>query len=168
MHVSVKKKEGKSVSLFRLSDMRHSSGFAPTDLSSIMTHVSQTYLQQANLELNAHSSLIDVSVNKRDLGNPLFPENAQIRKLILDATPNSAKTADILVYGCWNVEVIGRRHAGGVFIPGTKTCWVENLGRGPRDPTQGLVFAHEVGHALGLDHNQVIQNLMRLVSKICG
>ena len=151
--VSVKDKVTKQFALCFLSDALRSTTRAKADAVAIMGPVATVFLNQANLDLKLLGQPTDVSV-ARNLGNPIRPAARGIVRDIIAATPASLFRGDIVIYCCWDVE--DSRTLG---VTRGHICFVED-GGAPTDFAVRFVFGHEVGHALGLDHNGKIDHLM--------
>jgi len=151
--VSVKNKVTKQFSLCFLSDSLRSTTRPKADAVAIMGPVASVYLNQANLELKLLGQPTDVSV-ARNLGNPIRPSTPGVVRDIISATPGSLFRGDVVIYCCWDVE--DSRTLG---VTRGQVCFVED-GGAPTDFEVRFVFGHEVGHALGLDHNGSFDHLM--------
>lgn len=151
--VSVKSPVTKTFALCLLKDIRRESGFSASDVTKIMQRVSATYRQQANLNLNPLGPPSDVAtvVVKKNLGNPLIPEKRSNLEAIVDETPAHLFGANMVIYGCWNIERLKGPQIVGLQMG--SMCFVENDGRGAASNTNTFTFGHEVGHALGLEHH---------------
>jgi Matrixin len=155
--VSVKQRIVKRFALCFLSDIRRSTSRPKDDAATIMVGVAETYLQQANLELQAVALTTEVVV-PLNLGNPLFVGRNQILFAISDATPAHLFTAaDVIVYCCWDVE--DRRPLGDLGITRGKRTFMQDGGNASDFQTR-MTFAHEIGHAFGLKHNGNADSLM--------
>ena len=153
--ISVKGRLQKKYSLCFLRDIRRATIRPKPEAQEMMDRVSRTYLQQTNVDLKLQPPLTDVVVT-RDLGNPLFVGKADVINAIISATPAAFFLGDVIVYCCWDVEDL--RPVNDVGETRGKLSFIQDGG----DPkfVAPLTFAHEVGHALGLDHNGNIKNLM--------
>jgi Matrixin len=145
----------KRYALCFLRDIRRATTRSQTEAKSMMDKVGKTYLQQTNVDLQLQPPQTDVVVGK-NLGKPLFIGKKGVIPAILDATPDALILADVIVYCCWDVE--DTRPANAAGLTSGKLSFVEDGG----DPrfVAPLTFAHEVGHALGLDHTGNRNNLM--------
>jgi len=144
--VSVKSKVTKSFALCILADIRRSAGFLDVDMVRFMNGARKTYLQQANLELTQPGTVETVTV-PRDLGDPLVLDKPGITDSIVEATPGRVFAANLVIYGCWNVDLRKERIVG---LTLSNLCFVE---RSTNFFVTSITFGHEVGHGLGLDHN---------------
>jgi hypothetical protein len=150
--VSVKTKRVAPYAVYFLKDIRRSTTRSSTSVQPTMVGVRKLFLNYANVELKPMQPEYADVIVPRDLRNPLFlnrnlGSGETVFKAILDATPNSpflevASNGGVLVYCSWDVEDV-------VTIGATKgkCAFVEDV-TGSTD-----TFAHEIGHALGLEHN---------------
>lgn len=152
--LSVKNPLVKKYALCFLRDIRRSTLRTKTEAQGFMNLVAKTFLQQANVDLQLLPPHADVVVPK-DLNDPLVVSSKPVFTAIVDATPREVIAADILIYCCW--DVIGDSGAERAITKGFM-CFVED-GGDPRK-TAPLIFAHEVGHALGLEHSGNDKHLM--------
>ncbi len=150
--VSVKELAKATYSLLFLEDRKRATTRPQAEAVSFMQGTEATFLKQANLQLTRTGDLATVKV-ARDLGNPLDIDIAL--RPVIDATPSSFFTPkNIRVYCCWDVTDKTNPHAAHIIgITSGQTCFVE-------DGSTRFVFAHEVGHALGLVHTGTIEHLM--------
>lgn len=149
--ISVKGKIRKTYAICRVKDIRRSTRRSYDNAKLLMKRAEQTFLQQANVELRESGSGSDVLV-MRDLGNPIKDVRGACLSLI-DVTPRWVKDCDIVVYCVWDLW-----HMGGVTAS-SKPAFAF-VADEYDDNQSGFIFAHEVGHALGLGHNGNVQFLM--------
>lgn len=151
--VSVKTKRVAPYAVYFLKDIRRSTTRSSTSVQPTMVGVRKLFLNYANVELKPMQPEYADVIVPRDLGNPLFlnrnlGSGETVFKAILDATPNSllevAINGGVLVYCSWDVEDV-------VTIGATKgnCAFVEDV-NGTTN-----TFAHEIGHALGLEHHNL-------------
>jgi hypothetical protein len=155
--ISVKRKVARKYALCFLRDIRRATIRPKTEAQGMMDKVRTTYLQQTNVDLQLLPPHTDVVVTK-NLGNPLFVGNSGLVRAIIDATPAALFMADVIVYCCWDVEDRRPVKDKADGVTSGKLSFVQDGG----DPQfiVPLIFAHEVGHALGLDHTGNKNNLM--------
>lgn len=151
--VSVKDKITKTYNTCRLSDIRRTCPFSAANITAIMPKVEATFIQQANAELKQKEAgqVFDIIV-PRDLGIPLFADKTDVRFAIIDATgarhPPFILAADFIVYFTWDLRAF-RPPKEIVGLTVGRLCFVEFQ----NDEFQNaLTTAHELGHALGLNH----------------
>ena len=152
--VSVKAQIAKTYSLCRLSDMRRSCPWPAAELRPMMQRVEKTFLQQANVKLSEKGGVIhEVNINDRDLGDPLIPErivqpeNETLNFIILSRSPIQALASNFTIYFTWDLRAT-RKDIVGLNIG--QSCYAEFNSTNPFE--NALTTAHELGHALGLDH----------------
>jgi hypothetical protein len=147
--ISIKTPQPVKLSVVILGDIRRRAGFDAGIVRRFLSGVAKTYKQQANIDLTIINGPEDILVEK-DLKDPIFPEKIEIENAIHDATPKTFFLADVIVYCTWNmksVSVTGRLDLAGLNI--AKKVFIEN---NPNPNLTAITFAHEIGHALGLDH----------------
>jgi hypothetical protein len=152
--ISVKAKWVEKVQPILLSDIRRATTRSLEDVQTILAVVRQSYLQQANVDLQV-ATPVSVSV-PADLGSPIVPADTPTRVAIHRAVPPAFMSDPLLVrlFCCWDVDDANVRGAtlgrdGFVEDGGTTT-----------DFKTRATFAHEVGHALGLPHHDDNTGLM--------
>ena len=155
LRVSVKNKQQKKYAIRMLSDIRRSTTRTKADASAVMVRVSDLFLQQTNTELTPVGDPVDMTVSK-DLGIPLFLDSGTNLSDIAKATPGAV--TDFWVYCTWDVadKVHGTSPVGETT---GRMCFVED-GAAANTPKGLQVFAHEIGHAFGLDHQLDADRLM--------
>lgn len=164
IHISVKRRLPVSYSACVLRDMfRSASPWNEHNIASVMQKVKETYLDQANIWLERQpAQIFDVNLYDMDLGNPILfdgpldvPAN-QTYQEIVRRTPQEATQARVILYFCWDVAGVDQQAAGVTDVVGGRICFVERS-----DENYSIITAaHEIGHALGLDHVH-IDTLMR-------
>jgi hypothetical protein len=155
--ISVKSKLPKKYALCFLKDIRRATVRPKLEAEDMMKKVSQTFLQQANIDLQFSPPSTDVTV-PRDLGNPLLLGKLDVRAAILNATPDNLFSLDIRVYCSWDVEDLRPVNKDtDLGITFGSSSFIQDGGAVNEVP---MIFGHEVGHALGLNHNGNIDRLM--------
>jgi hypothetical protein len=154
LNVSVKLRIPKTFNLIRLSDMRRTCPYSEIQITSIMGAVAKTYIQQANIDLTQKDPRIEPLNIPRDLGDPLIPDKrlpdgTTIKNVVIDATPLRLFGADFRIYFTWNLRGLTKDVVGVTF---GHTCFVEDIDGGDTFQNK-MTTAHELGHALGLDHS---------------
>jgi hypothetical protein len=145
--VSVKTKKKQAYNLAFLKDIRRSTNRSHADAQQKMKMVEQTFLHQANVELSTALPPTDVVVPK-DLKNPVRIDQPGVMDSIIAATPAALfSNSAILVFSAWNAK----DQRASVGITTGNICFIDDVQLNEFDA--GLTFGHEVGHALGLDHN---------------
>ena len=152
--ISVKDRIKKNYALCSLADIVHKSSRLKTDAKRVMQLVEKLYLQMANLKLELNGDVVDVVVPK-NLGNPIFL-TPDVLSDIVKATPQSVVSgSQVTIYCCWDVDDIRPGDAAGVTRG--QFSLIDDAQTG-NDAT--MTFGHEVGHALGLNHNGDRDHLM--------
>jgi hypothetical protein len=146
--VSVKSPVPHSYALLFLADTapsKHPTTRNKAQAAELMKLVEKTYLKQANVQLTQLGSATDVTIP----GNLGFPLNVDlVWGRIEKATPDGFKASGVIrMYSCWDVadDKTGDTPVGDTR---NKNCFIED-----DTDSRELFFAHELGHALGLDHN---------------
>ena len=124
---------------------------AAAEAVTLIAAVVECFKNQANVLLSQTGLPQEVTA-AGDLGSPLIPgkENSMA---ISTATPKAARGANLLLYCCWDVGTTPKDAATTLGYNTGSLCFIE-------DGTKATVFAHEIGHALGLDHNPTPGRLM--------
>jgi hypothetical protein len=146
--ISIKTPRPVKLSVVILGDIRRQAGFDGAIVQRFLSVVAKTYKQQANIDVTIINGPEDILVEK-DLKDPMFPENLEIENAIHDATPNKFFLADVIVYCTWNIKASGGGRLDLAGLNVGKKVFVEN---NPNPHLTAITFAHEIGHALGLDH----------------
>jgi hypothetical protein len=160
LSISVKSVVAKTYALCRLSDRRRSCPFTTIEINNLMPRVAQTYIQQANVQLNDNAPGKIFEINcPDDLGDPLLPDKQSvsnaIRAKVTDvesSLPIGSRfligSSNFIIYFAWNISDT-RGDKGVVGLNFGQECYVEQLS----DAFQNaLNVAHELGHGLGLTH----------------
>jgi len=160
--VSVKDKLTKTFTLNILRDASHRTTDDAVDAQqakalAIMQSVRDLYLAQANISLFQIGPPNKPKVDGY-LGDTIFLDD--VGTMIKIATAVQAANipgADLHIFYTWDVEdrFIAPQGALGVTLLGS--CFVDEL---PPGPTATFTFAHELGHALFLDHNPNPSSIM--------
>ena len=166
--ISVKAELAKSYSLCLLHDMRHRSPWLPPNdptqpnppsadgvIRPMMERVKRTFRQQTNVILSEKTGrLFEVNINDRNLGDPIVldaplpPTSNTASSFIVSRTPAEAFGASFIIYFTWDIRTV---KADVVGLNVNSVCFVEFNSVNPNE--NGLTTAHELGHALGLNHN---------------
>ena len=154
LQVSVKGRLRKTFALFLVRDIRRSTVRTSADAVSIMRDVSALFLEQTNLELVQVGQPQEMLVQKT-LGNPILLDKELPN--IIRATP--PVLADLFVYCVWDVEDSTKPSVHAAGLTGGNRSFVDD-GRAVGSDAATQQFAHEVGHALGLDHHTDGSHLM--------
>jgi hypothetical protein len=147
MQISVKQQLQRTYSLLFLADRVNATHRVKAAAIQGMKVVETVFLDQANLKLSLFGAPTDVKMLD-DLGNPLILTEDVISRIIR-ATPRSVSSGppdNILIYSTWDVGTTPQDAAKTLGATESRFCFVE-------DDVSLFVFAHEVGHALRLEHN---------------
>jgi hypothetical protein len=147
LQVSVKDKLGKTYAIAFLRDIEHNTARTHDNAKRLMKLVETVYIQQANVELVFVPPESDVTVVSRKLGKKVQINDTKVLNDIMAVTPSSAFSRDIIIYCVWDSRDT-RLITGATLF--NRFCFVND---DPSDNESARTFAHEVGHALGLNHN---------------
>jgi hypothetical protein len=145
--VSVKEKRRQVYNLAFLSDIRRTTQRSHAHAIALMERVEKTFLQQANLQLVRTQPPTNVTV-PRDLKNPVRIDAPGVLNAIFAATPQVLSNEQaIIVYSVWDAS----DNRPTVGLNKGQLCFIDDAQ--PSNKEAALTFAHEIGHALGLEHN---------------
>ncbi len=118
-------------------------------LAANMLGAEKLWLQQANVVLQRVGPVNDVAV-PINLGDPIFIDDPVNVDAIIKATTISPlfMPADLFIYGTWDIRYRNNTLVGGSNL--FNMCFIENQFSGRIGE---LMCAHEVGHTMGLPHN---------------
>jgi hypothetical protein len=149
--ISVKRPLRKTYQLGVIRDPIHipAKDIAGANLANNMLGAEKLWLQQANVVLQRVGPINDVFV-PFDLKDPIFIDDPVNVAGIIKATTSSPlfTPADLFIYGTWDIRYRNNTLVGGSNL--FNMCFVENQFSGRMG---ALMCAHEVGHAMGLPHN---------------
>jgi hypothetical protein len=156
MVVSVKDERPITYNVHVLEDTKRKTRRTLEELNGIMQTVEKLYLKQANVRL--HKVKGNALFIKDDLGDPidvLKPPPISLRvnvmSVIKERLDQLGMTAENLnLVATWNLESGGTSLQGKTSDVGGRICLVQ---MGSNVTAESTTYAHEIGHALGLLHD---------------
>jgi hypothetical protein len=125
------------------------------NLAQNMLIAEKIWLDQANVRLTRVGGFNDVFV-PINLEDPIVIDRQKNYDAIVKATKNKdIVSANLYVYCTWDLVYETNPNVGGSAT--YNTCFVENQFSGKAG---GMLCAHEIGHMLGLGHNDVAQGYL--------
>jgi len=161
VQIAVKKQRRVTFNLFILEDSFHTATTPFLALQEIMTLFRKIWLRQANVDLAIARGGAPLIFDLVSFGNPLhlhespIPHSPFDRDNVFDKiqqrlAKDGFKSQDINLIATWNQKSKPGTFTSGDTPGNSKTCHVVGLGK---TSTEATVYAHEIGHALGLQHD---------------
>ena len=165
LEVSVKDKLTQRVKFFSVSDNAGNRSTRPLAVTGQWLPVfNYIFRRQANIELVRHGSLESITI-AQNLGNPIdLPTTGGLGTNATVIANRGDATADLNIFFVWEL----RRGTGDSTEATTQTIGSAHSGSSGNvlvednmDGRDDLIVAHEIGHHLGLSHNNTTKlNLM--------
>ncbi|WP_342359482.1 matrixin family metalloprotease [Terrarubrum flagellatum] len=161
--VSVKTQRALTYQLYVLSDAVRKPNIVESggEMKTIMADVARLFIEQANVKLTQVGDIANAAalldLNARDpLKRRIFLDDPTIFSAIASAALAAPHAiADLYIFRTWDIVIESKPDLVGLATG--NCCFVENFPPGNRATS---LYAHEIGHNLGLFHDNDAQHIM--------